>query len=224
MTLNGLFNLTHSYTNLKCGSRLECQGALGMESRAITDGQISASTIWSSRHFPSNARLHNQASANSSGAWEPSKKNANQWLQIDLVTQLSVTRVATQGRPDGPHWVTKYHLQYSNNGSTFQFHREQGKHFSKVSHWADIWTCSLFNTMPCWPQTWSITYVCCLKELSGNTDGTTVVSHDLIPPIMARYIRFRPLAWHLQIAMRVELYGCQGILESLKAVILCNSA
>ena len=224
MTLNGLFNLTHSYTNLKCGSRLECQGALGMESRAIIDGQISASTIWSSRHFPSNARLHNQASANSSGAWEPSKKNVNQWLQIDLVTQLSVTRVATQRREDHFHWVTKYHLQYNNNGSTFQFHREKGKHLSKVSHWADIWTCSLFNTKPCWPQTWSITYVCCLKELSGNTDGTTVVSHDLIPPIMARCIRFRPLTWHVWIAMRVELYGCQGILESLKAVISCNSA
>ena len=134
MTLNGLFSLTHSYTNLKCGSRLECQGALGMESRAITDGQISASTRYSSRHFASNARLHNQESAHSRGAWEPLTKNVNQWLQIDLVTQLSVTRVATQGRPRGRHWVTKYHLQYSNNGSTFQFHRERGKHFSKVSH------------------------------------------------------------------------------------------
>ena len=147
MTLNGLFSLTHSYTNLKCGSRLECQGALGMESRTITDGQISASTIWNSSHFASNARLHKQASANSGGVWEPSKKNANQWLQIDLVTQFSVTRVATQGREDRFHWVTKYHLQHSNNGSTFLFHREQGKHFSKVSHWVDIWTCSLFFTL-----------------------------------------------------------------------------
>ena len=48
------------------------------------------------------------------------------------------------------------------------------------------------------------------KEFSGNSDSTSVVSHDLIPPIMARYIRFRPLAWHWQIAMRVELYGCHG--------------
>ena len=78
------------------------------------------------------------------------------------------------------------------------------------------------NTKPCWPQTWSITYICCLKELSGNTDGTTVVSHDLTPPIAARYIRFRPIAWHQVIAMRVELYGCQGMLESLKAAIFCN--
>ena len=144
MTLNGLFNLTHSYTNLKCGSRLECQGALGMESRAITDGQISASTIWSYRHVASNARLHNQASTNSDGVWEASIKNTNQWLQVDLVTQFSVTRVATQGRHDRLHWVTNYHLQYSNNGSTFQFHRERGKHVSKVSHCAGIWTCSLF--------------------------------------------------------------------------------
>ena len=65
-------------------------------------------------------------------------------------------------------------------------------------------------------------FICCLKELSGNTDGTTVVSHDLTPPIAARYIRFRPIAWHRVIAMRVELYGCQGMLESLKAAIFCN--
>ena len=88
------------------------------------------------------------------------------------------------------------------------------------------WKCpknrSSANTKPCWPQTWSITYTCCLKELSGNTDGTTVVSHDLTPPIAARYIRFRPIAWHKVIAMRVELYGCQGMLESLKAAIFCN--
>ena len=134
MTLNGLFNLTHTYTNLKCSSRLECQDALGMESRAITDGQISASTIRNSYHVASNARLHKQISSNSGGVWEPSKTDANQWLQVDLVTQFSVARVATQGRPDGPHWVTKYHLQYSNNGSTFQFHRERGKHISKVSY------------------------------------------------------------------------------------------
>jgi len=34
------------------------------------------------------------------------------------------------------------------------------------------------------------------------------VSHDLNPPIITRYIRFRPITWHGWIAMRVELYGC----------------
>ena len=31
---------------------------------------------------------------------------------------------------------------------------------------------------------------------------------------MARYIRFRPLAWHAHISMRVEVYGtCQGTVD-----------
>ena len=48
------------------------------------------------------------------------------------------------------------------------------------------------------------------KEFAGNTNRRTVVLNDLIPPITARYIRFRPLAWRWQISMRVELYGCHG--------------
>ena len=38
----------------------------------------------------------------------------------------------------------------------------------------------------------------------------TVVYNDLNPPIRARFIRFRPVAWNKAIAMRVELYGCHG--------------
>ena len=59
---------------------------------------------------------------------------------------------------------------------------------------------------------------CLTKEFTGNTDENSIVFHDLIPPIRARYIRFRPTAWHQHISMRVELYGCCGTL-SLKSVI-----
>ena len=45
----------------------------------------------------------------------------------------------------------------------------------------------------------------------GNTDRSSIVYHDLNPPIRARYIRFRPLHWVSWIVMRVELYGCEGI-------------
>ena len=48
------------------------------------------------------------------------------------------------------------------------------------------------------------------QEFSGNFDQNTIVSHSLTVPIIARYIRFQPLAWSNQIGMRVELYGCQG--------------
>ena len=50
---------------------------------------------------------------------------------------------------------------------------------------------------------------------TGNTDRNTIVYHDLNPPIKARYIRFRPMAWFTHITMRVELYGCLlGIVEN----------
>lgn len=39
---------------------------------------------------------------------------------------------------------------------------------------------------------------------------STVVHHDLIPPIRARYIRFRVLAYSGHCSMRLELYGCKG--------------
>ena len=48
---------------------------------------------------------------------------------------------------------------------------------------------------------------------AGNTDENSIVLHDLIPPIRARYIRFRPTAWHQHISMRVELYGCCGTIS-----------
>ena len=38
----------------------------------------------------------------------------------------------------------------------------------------------------------------------------TVVYHKLGSAIRARYIRFRPTAWHGHISMRVEVYGCEG--------------
>ncbi|CAH3140576.1 unnamed protein product, partial [Pocillopora meandrina] len=46
------------------------------------------------------------------------------------------------------------------------------------------------------------------KEFNGNTDKDTVVVNVLIPPVTARYIRFRPVAWNGHISMRAELYGC----------------
>jgi len=49
-----------------------------------------------------------------------------------------------------------------------------------------------------------------VQEFGGNTDRDTPVFHDLNPPIRARYIRFRPVAWYGSVAMRVELYGCRG--------------
>ncbi|KAL9960203.1 hypothetical protein ACROYT_G033625 [Oculina patagonica] len=160
-----------------------CKGALGMKSGSITDGQISASSEWNDDTAASHGRLHLQPSGNNIGCWVARTKDVNQWLQVDLGSpDTTVSGVATQGRTDklynSDQWVTKYKLQYSNDGANFQYYKEQGD--------TD-------------------------REFAGNTDQDTVVYRGLNPPITARYIRFRPVAWNNWISMRVELYGCQDI-------------
>ncbi|XP_078374837.1 uncharacterized protein LOC144658301 [Oculina patagonica] len=60
------------------------------------------------------------------------------------------------------------------------------------------------------------------KVFNGNADRDSVVYHGLSPPITARYIRFRPVAWHNHISMRVELYGCRDFIPGIEA--LCGSS
>ena len=53
------------------------------------------------------------------------------------------------------------------------------------------------------------------QEFDANQDSDTIVYHQLSPPLKARYIRLRPTAWHNHISMRMELYGCEGIIVQL---------
>ncbi|XP_078359510.1 uncharacterized protein LOC144643983 [Oculina patagonica] len=163
-----------------------CRDALGMESRAITDVQISASSQWNANHAAIQGRLHFKKSGSKQGGWSAGSNNANQWLQIDLGNAYTrVTVVATQGRNSDTYneWVTKYKLQYSNDGTNFHYYRERGQATD--------------------------------KELAGNADQDTIVYHVLTPQVMARYFRFRPLFWHDHISMRVELYGCSDCYGAL---------
>ncbi|KAL9954030.1 hypothetical protein ACROYT_G041518 [Oculina patagonica] len=101
--------------------------ALGMEDGAISDGQITASSQWNADEAAHQGRLHYQATAVKAGGWVVATNNAYQWLQIDLGSRYTkVTRVATQGRNGVSNWVTKYKLQYSNDGMNFQYYREPG--------------------------------------------------------------------------------------------------
>jgi len=115
---------------------LECQPALGMESGAILDEQLSASSEYDDTyHGVIKARLRLPVSSSSAGSWVTYSNNADQWLQVDLKIQdTKVSGVATQGRDtlDYEHWVTKYKLQYSNDGVNFQYYREQGQTADKV--------------------------------------------------------------------------------------------
>ena len=103
-----------------------------MESGAISDKQIKASSQWDSNHAPFQGRLCFQRIFEG-GSWSAHKNDLHQWLQVDLGSQYTkVTRVATQGRNAYSQWVTKYRLTYSDDGVNFQYYREQGQTADKV--------------------------------------------------------------------------------------------
>ena len=98
-----------------------------MESGAISDGQVKASTDWDMNHAAIQGRLHYLAKPGKAGSWSAKFNNLDQWLQIDLGNlNTTITSLATQGRDGYGQWVTKYKVQYSDNGANFQYYTEQG--------------------------------------------------------------------------------------------------
>ena len=103
-----------------------------MENGAISDAQISASSQLDDNHGPHRARLNRKQEGNKKGAWSSLNNDIYQWLQVDIGTYTTVTRIATQGRSDMEQWVTKYRLQYSEDGVNFHLYKALGQDSAKV--------------------------------------------------------------------------------------------
>ena len=104
---------------------LGCNTPLGMENGSISDVQISASSKWNNRLGAERARLNGIKVQGKLGAWRSGYNRLGQWLQVDLEKYTTVTGLATQGRSDYSQWVTKYRMQYSDDGVSFQWYKEQ---------------------------------------------------------------------------------------------------
>ena len=60
------------------------------------------------------------------------------------------------------------------------------------------------------------------QVFEGNKDSNNVFTNRLSQPIKARYILFIPIEWHNHISMRVEIYGCPGVLLlQIILLVLC---
>lgn len=111
----------------------ECKSeALGMESEAITDAQITGSSRYDVKYSWTRARLNIKADRNGYGSWSVRKNDGRQWIQVDFGDITTVKAVATQGRYDSDQWVTAYSMQYSDDGQTFHFYKEEGETTVKV--------------------------------------------------------------------------------------------
>ena len=105
-----------------------------MESGAILDSQIRASSEWDINVPAQQARLHFVKT--DYGAWSARSNDIHQWLQVDLLNTTRVSGVATQGRNGCScnQWVTKYKLKYSEGGKAFKFYRRSGDNSDKVGN------------------------------------------------------------------------------------------
>ena len=109
-----------------------CTASLGMETRRIKDAQITASSEWDSNHAAIQARLNFKAGGGKQGAWSARSNDANQWIQVAFGSYTRLTGIATQGRNANSQWVTKYQLQYSDDGVNFDYYKEPGQSSPKV--------------------------------------------------------------------------------------------
>ena len=101
--------------------------SLGIEDGRIPDSALTASTVYSAVCAPMRARLNLAAASGKVGSWCVKTNNVNQWLQIDLGSPTTVTKVATQGRQDSSQWITSYSLSYSLAGSFWVQYTVRGK-------------------------------------------------------------------------------------------------
>ncbi|KAJ1369056.1 Epithelial discoidin domain-containing receptor 1 [Parelaphostrongylus tenuis] len=158
----------------------ECNStALGMESGAIHDSQITASSSFDKQSVgPQNSRIRTEIA---SGAWCPKPQihsSSYEFLQINLVNNYIVTAVETQGRygnGTGREFVSEYMIDYLRPGSKWIRYRNRSGH----------------------------------SLMTGNHETTAAVRRALDPPIVASRIRIVPHSKQMRtICLRMELYGC----------------
>uniref|UniRef100_G3TEU8 Coagulation factor VIII n=1 Tax=Loxodonta africana TaxID=9785 RepID=G3TEU8_LOXAF len=155
-----------------------CSMPLGMESKTISDAQITASSYFTNifaTWSPSQARLHLQGRTN---AWRPQVNNPKEWLQVDFQKTMKVTGITTQGAKS---LLTSMYVK------EFLISSSQDGHH---------WTLFLQNDK--------------VKVFQGNQDSFTPVVNSLDPPLLTRYLRIYPQSWVHNIALRLEVLGCQS--------------
>uniref|UniRef100_K7F2H6 Coagulation factor V n=1 Tax=Pelodiscus sinensis TaxID=13735 RepID=K7F2H6_PELSI len=155
-----------------------CSMPLGMENGEIKNTQITASSYKQSWY---NSWVPSLARLNQQGrvnAWQAKSNNNQQWLQIDLLKAKKITAVATQG---------------CKSMTTEQFVKTYAILYSdEGTEWG----------------TYMDDSTCVGKVFVGNENSSGQVKHFLNPPIFSRFIRIIPKTWNQNIALRVELFGC----------------
>ncbi|XP_039215010.1 lactadherin isoform X2 [Crotalus tigris] len=161
--------------------QMRCKDELGMQTRAIADAQLTASSIYyglmgMQRWAPELARLHNSGFVN---AWRASNEDKKPWIQINLLKKMFLSGVVTQGagRLGASEFVRTYKVSYSLDGRVFEFYKDENENHEKI--------------------------------FSGNTDKYTAVTNMFNSPVIAQYFRIHPVTYEGGYTLRFELIGCE---------------
>ncbi|XP_060035392.1 lactadherin isoform X1 [Erinaceus europaeus] len=167
------------YTGVHCETI--CAMPLGMETGAISDAQISASSmqlgfLGLQRWAPELARLHRTGVIN---AWTASNYDRNPWIQVNLLRKIRVTGVVTQGasRAGSAEYLKSFKVAYSQDGRQFQFIKNPEGTTDKI-----FW---------------------------GNMDNNGLKVNLFDSPLEVQYVRLVPIICHRGCTLRFELLGCK---------------
>ncbi|CAD5235025.1 unnamed protein product [Bursaphelenchus xylophilus] len=153
---------------------------LGLESGAILDAQLSASSSFDTLSTgPQNSRLNSESG---SGAWCPLNQinaSSHEWIQVDLGQDFLISAVQTQGRYDkgrGREYPIGYMIEYwrPSLGKWARYHDHNG-----------------------------------VEIVNGNEDTKTTVKRDLQGGFVASLVRIIPVSEFTRtVCLRFELFGC----------------
>ncbi|XP_028398873.1 putative GPI-anchored protein pfl2 [Dendronephthya gigantea] len=152
------------------------------ENKKVKDSQLTSSSNWKTSHSAAYGRLYNYSGGVRAGwraGWRAGVNDKNQWIQVDLGKKEVVSGISTQA---GGYYQNSYHDFWVE--TYFVKHSLNGTTFESYK---DGGVDKIFD---------------------GNYDWGIIVKNVLSPPITARYIRIHPVSWHVNICMRIELYGC----------------
>ena len=119
------FILEHNHVFVFLSFNVDCTNAtaLGMESKAIADAQISASSE-NSPFLAKLARL-NLVLRNYTG-WRANTTSGPHWFQVNFLQVVTVTEIDTQGVHGTSDRIESYTISHSVDGVKFEFCIEDG--------------------------------------------------------------------------------------------------
>jgi len=207
----------HSSTNVTSRSskkRLKLRGASEMR---VKDCQMTCSSYLIG-FDACKGRLNGEK------CWRPKKFDTNSFLKIDFLKPMVISRLILQGwesekyRESGgadlaPNQsavfrVTKFRLDYSDDGATWTCHQFGEISIEQDEDRADASTAEFEN------------------KVEEDDDPNEKFSISILPPILARFVRIRPLESQNGVAIRCEFYFSQNpnVANTYPRVLMLNAS